>query len=387
MSKGGGAAFDGSMMGWDRNWLDWKSRSVFANLLTWFFLWLLTLDSEAADSKVSFDANGNLAEIAGSVIAPPVITKQPVDHLVEADASASFSVVVEKSAGLSYQWKKDGVDISGAIADSLFLSNVGASDVGSYTVVVTNSSGSVTSAAAELKLDSDGDGMDDAAENLYFGDLDEHANGDFDNDGIRNGDELEDGTDPSDTNDHHFHLTRLAMHGVIVASPVSITGRYAFGTVVSLEAVPVVGSSFTGWSGYASGSTNPISVTMDQDRSVTALFESLVPLEEALDGPGLTWTTGGGHPWLGVASQGLSRDGVDVGRSALGTLMGEESWIETTVTGPGLVSFWWKKESAEFELLIDNVLHSTNSSGNEWNHETIRVGAGDHTLRWRHQPQ
>jgi uncharacterized delta-60 repeat protein len=52
-------------------------------------------------------------------------------------------------------------------------------------------------------------------------------------------------------------------------------GKYTAGTVVQLSAVPAAGFSFLGWSGGASGSANPISITMDADKSVTASFRGV----------------------------------------------------------------------------------------------------------------
>ncbi|MDC0369743.1 SUMF1/EgtB/PvdO family nonheme iron enzyme, partial [Opitutales bacterium] len=46
---------------------------------------------------------------------------------------------------LSYQWKKNGVDISGATSAGLPLQNATGADEGNYTVVISNSEGSVTS--------------------------------------------------------------------------------------------------------------------------------------------------------------------------------------------------------------------------------------------------
>jgi len=49
-------------------------------------------------------------------------------------------------------------------------------------------------------------------------------------------------------------------------------GSYGYGTVVTLEAVADPGLSFAGWSGDASGADNPVSLTMDADKAVTATF-------------------------------------------------------------------------------------------------------------------
>ena len=53
---------------------------------------------------------------------------------------------------------------------------------------------------------------------------------------------------------------------------VSGAGTYAAGTNVSVTAAPATGFTFTGWSGDASGSANPTTVTMSAGRSVTANF-------------------------------------------------------------------------------------------------------------------
>lgn len=87
-----------------------------------------------------------------AVIAPVVITTQPVSLTRSADQSAAFSVVASGGGTLSYQWRKDGINISGATAATLALSNVQTTDAASYSVVVSNSVGAVTSAAATLTV-------------------------------------------------------------------------------------------------------------------------------------------------------------------------------------------------------------------------------------------
>lgn len=47
---------------------------------------------------------------------------------------------------------------------------------------------------------------------------------------------------------------------------------YTSGTTVSVTATPASGTRFTGWSGSASGSTNPVTITMDGNKSLTANF-------------------------------------------------------------------------------------------------------------------
>ena len=67
-----------------------------------------------------------------------------------------------------------------------------------------------------------------------------------------------------------------------------------------------------------------------------------VTLGEALNATNLTWTTGGAAAWLGQATN--THDGYAAAQSGTVTDT-QETWIETTVTGPSTLSFWWKVSS------------------------------------------
>lgn len=83
----------------------------------------------------------------------PAITAQPADLTVTEGNSANFSVVASGDASLRYQWKRNGMDIEGATASSYVLPNVQLADSGStWSVVVSNATGSVTSIAATLTV-------------------------------------------------------------------------------------------------------------------------------------------------------------------------------------------------------------------------------------------
>jgi hypothetical protein len=92
-----------------------------------------------------------------TVVDPPVILTQPSSQTNNAGTAATFTV----SAGgnfLTYQWRKNGLNlanggnISGATTPSLSLTSLAPGDSGTYTVGVTNSAGSVTSAPAILTV-------------------------------------------------------------------------------------------------------------------------------------------------------------------------------------------------------------------------------------------
>lgn len=82
----------------------------------------------------------------------PTITTQPVSQTVNVGANVSFSVVATGSPAPTYQWRKDTVDIANATNATLNLNSVQTTAGGTYTVVVTNSAGSVTSNGAVLTV-------------------------------------------------------------------------------------------------------------------------------------------------------------------------------------------------------------------------------------------
>jgi photosystem II stability/assembly factor-like uncharacterized protein len=83
----------------------------------------------------------------------PTITAQPAALTVTEGDGAVFTVGASGSAPLAYQWKRGGVDIPGATASTYTLTTTTLSDDGAvFTVTVSNSAGSVTSAAAVLRV-------------------------------------------------------------------------------------------------------------------------------------------------------------------------------------------------------------------------------------------
>src|SRR5207249_5905092 len=77
----------------------------------------------------------------------------PVNQTVTAGQTASFTVVAAGTAPLSYQWQKNGANIAGATAASYTTPVTTTADSGStFRAVVTNTAGTVTSAAATLTV-------------------------------------------------------------------------------------------------------------------------------------------------------------------------------------------------------------------------------------------
>ncbi len=87
-----------------------------------------------------------------TVIVPPGISTQPNGLFVAAGSNATFSVVATGSAPLSYQWRFNGANVSGATQSSYTRTNAQTANAGSYTVVVTNTGGAITSSVAVLAV-------------------------------------------------------------------------------------------------------------------------------------------------------------------------------------------------------------------------------------------
>jgi PKD repeat protein len=66
----------------------------------------------------------------------------------------------------------------------------------------------------------------------------------------------------------------VKVNGALESLPWS--GQFPNGTAVTLEAVPASGWAFSSWSGDVSQSANPVVVTMDADKSVTATFKPVI---------------------------------------------------------------------------------------------------------------
>jgi glucose/arabinose dehydrogenase len=83
----------------------------------------------------------------------PLITQHPSNQTVSVGTSAGFTVTASGTAPLSYQWQKNGANITGATAAWYQTPMTNLADHGSsYRAVVTNTYGSATSNAATLSV-------------------------------------------------------------------------------------------------------------------------------------------------------------------------------------------------------------------------------------------
>ncbi len=176
---------------------------------------------------------------------PPSIMTQPQSQIVNQGVDATFTVSASGTTPLYYQWRFNTTNIAGATATSYTVASAQTSNAGDYSVVVTNAAGSVTSSNATLIVET------------------------------------------------NLSLTATATPGgAVYKNPDQSV--YAPNSVVALIAAPVLGWTFSGWSGGASGTANPLTVMLTANLAITANFTSTVPdlivdnLQTATTG---TWTT------------------------------------------------------------------------------------------------
>jgi hypothetical protein len=112
-----------------------------------------------ADDPTDPPDNDDPPAVPGS----PTIVTQPQAQSVMLGETATFAVAATSDGTLSYQWKKNNVDISGATSPTWITPPVTADDSGAaITVVVSSNDLKVTSNAATLAVHADPQG-------LYYG--------------------------------------------------------------------------------------------------------------------------------------------------------------------------------------------------------------------------
>ncbi|WP_048650803.1 chitobiase/beta-hexosaminidase C-terminal domain-containing protein [Methanobacterium lacus] len=111
-------------------------------------------------------------------------------------------------------------------------------------------------------------------------------------------------------------------------------------------------------------------------------------LNEAVNST-LNWTTNGdlnGGTSTGWISQtGVTHDGSDSAQTGF-INDNQLTWIQTSVTGPGTISFWWKVSSEQdhdkLMFYVDGINLTSISGDVDWNLLSHKIGNGIHTLNW-----
>ena len=105
--------------------------------------WVITLPALSV-STIELTSTG------GTI--PPAITQQPASQAVALGQAVTFTVAASGTPAPTYQWRKNGADITGATGVSYAIASVVAGDAGTYTVVAASSAGAATSNGAVLTV-------------------------------------------------------------------------------------------------------------------------------------------------------------------------------------------------------------------------------------------
>ena len=118
--------------------------------------------------------------------------------------------------------------------------------------------------------------------------------------------------------------------------------------------------------------------------AAVAGFSARASIASALDCTGRSFTTGGATNWVEQTTD------KKVGTSAMRSGAISDStntWLQTTVTGAGMVSFWWKVSSESecdcLAVLIDDEEVAQISDDLGWTQKSVVVvGEDEHTVKW-----
>ncbi len=146
------------------------------------------------------------------------------------------------------------------------------------------------------------------------------------------------------------------------------------------------GYMFVGWYTAASGGNLVTASTAVPDRNTTyyAHWAPILSLATSLNSSGMNWSS---DSWHGQAVD--SYDGTSACRS--GSISdGRSTYLQTTVTGPGTISFWWKVSCEgdgcdALRFLVDSNQEAVITGETGWRYVSINVsGSGTHRLKWNY---
>ena len=106
----------------------------------------------SSDSIMALELMANIGTFAAG---PPSIVTPPASQTVTEGANVTFSVVADGALPLTYHWQRNGTPIPGAHAPTYSIAGVLPTQAGNYSVIVSNTISTATSANALLTVTAD----------------------------------------------------------------------------------------------------------------------------------------------------------------------------------------------------------------------------------------
>lgn len=277
-----------------------------------------------------------------------VVSLQLSNVVAAAGSNVSFAASATGPFSVLYQWQFNSVNLLGATNATLALTNVQPPNQGLYDLVVTYANGTLTSPAASLTVT---------------------------------------GIAPA-------NLTIVPTFQIYV-----LGSNFTF--TVTNSGSPVLAYQWQlNGTNIGSATNSFLTLTNAQPINegvytviVTNYFGSaispnavLADLGTALNASALTWTTSGSSNWFPEAT--VTHDGAVAAQSGL-INNGQSSPLQTVVTGPGTLTFWWMfspltapfPNTLSFSSSQGNAFTSVNSTAG-WQQVTNYLGSGQQTLTW-----
>ena len=165
-------------------------------------------------------------------------------------------------------------------------------------------------------------------------------------------------------------------------------GPQGSGEEVEYLAVPSEGFSFVAWGGGVVSTENPLTVTVDQDLELTAIFAPNVISDDFESGSlgDLGYQFGGSQPWS-VTNETASSGGASVRSGVVGDNESSSIMVATSFTG-GRGSFDYRVSSEEgwdfLEFYINGDLKARWSGDIQWQSFEFAAPVGNAVLEWRY---
>lgn len=322
-----------------------------------------------------------------STIIPPTITVQPASLITTQGLAATFWVTVTGSPSV-YQWLKGGPGTQAMVAENFNAGN------GGFTVTSPQAfAGPWQYDASAGTWRADGQSPHNSQTNATL--LSSPAFT-VTNSGTAR---------LSFTHRYNFEpgydagQVRMSLNGGAYATvPVSAFTTNGYNGSVSAGALSALAgqSAFTNQSaGYSNGFITTVAElgTVSQNDTISLQFiasadASQAPsgnsaLANALDTSGIAWTNWGDALWGAQTTN--THDGVDAGAAGV-IASSQQSVLETTITGPANLGFWWKVSSESgwdwLSFSVDGSLSNRISGEVDWQQQTFAIPAGTHRLTW-----
>jgi alpha-tubulin suppressor-like RCC1 family protein len=278
----------------------------------------------------------------------PVVATQPLNQTTYAGMTAAFAANVLGLRPLAYQWQFNGTNIDGATNAALTLASVQTNSAGYYSLIASNVFGTITSSNATLTVLA---------------------------------------VPPTLVLQPTNQMALLGSNVTFVVAngpgPIPVFYQWQYnGTNLDRAtnaSLVLTNVQFTNQGNYQVVVSNAFGAITSSNATLT-----VIDLAVALNAPELVWTNGGSAAWFAETS--VTHDGVAAAQSGA-IAKGQTSTLQTSVTGPGTLTFWWRfsQQNIIWDYLsfyVNSSQQASSSSTFDWQQKTFYLGSGTQTLQW-----